>query len=126
MDEAEARQVGRDQAALVRGLLTGFELAKAQCSTVTVDLPLGWHLKASCRTSADPDGLEELDGAGLDSEPVTAGLSFKVRLPNGTEISSWPRLTVALRELHDNHAPETNPLTQPEPERWDDTPPPQC
>ena len=44
-------------------------------------------------------------------------MSFTVRLPDGTEISSWPRLSVALRELHEAHDPETNPLTQPEANR---------
>ena len=52
--ETEARRSAeRDRNALVRGLLTGFELAKGQCSTVTVDLPLGWHLSASCKESVD-------------------------------------------------------------------------
>lgn len=79
-----------DSATLVRGMLTAFELAKAQKSTVAVDLPLGWKLEVN--------GIECTAAADEDAD-VAAGLSFSVHLPSGVEVRSWSHLRQQLHAL---------------------------
>ena len=74
-----------DHSALVHGLLTGFELAKAERSAVTVDLPHGWRLEAEAALDQDDDSVED-------------GISFVVHLPDGTMISSWNALRKRLQD----------------------------
>ena len=55
--------------------------------------------------------LEEADTIGSTNGGVASRLSFTVHLPNGSEIRSWSRLSVALQQLHKTNTPEANPHT---------------
>ena len=94
---------------LVRGLLSGFELAKTCDGAVNVELPFGWQLDAHAEKGpADSDDDDE------DMPSVARGLKFVLSLPDGTEISTWPALRKALQETLQGEAREANPLTQDE------------
>ena len=77
------------QADLVRGILTGLELAKSCTPAVTVDLPLGWQLEAQST---------EISGV-VDAQAVDSGVEFTLCLPDGTELSTWKGLARQLREV---------------------------
>ena len=99
---AEVRALGAEHAALVRGLLTGFELAKSQphSGAVVVDLPLNWRLEARCSRDASA-----ADAFAVEETSVAAGITFSVRLPTGVEVRSWEQLCRALRELSNAPTP---------------------
>ena len=88
-----------EHSALVRGLLTGFELAKSQGgAAVAVDLPLGRKLQACCPAVESEDEDSELG--------VAQGVSFTLSLPDGTEIRSWKSLGRWLQDVAPAQAPE--------------------
>ena len=88
-----------EHSALVRGLLTGFELAKSQDgAAVAVDLPLGGKLQACCPAADCQDADSDLG--------VAQGVSFTLSLPDGTEIRSWKSLRRWLQDAATAPAPE--------------------
>ena len=93
---------------LVRGLLSGFELAKTCDGAINVDLPFGWQLE----TYAEKGPADSDDEEGLPS--VVRGLKFVLTLPDGTQVSTWSGLRKALQETLQAEAREANPLTQDE------------